>query len=83
MIQSLLLEEMLWLVDPIEENSRTALQTGKLNTKFIIGGQVVCLSALCKLLLTSPRRVSRHPVKHSNKRKRKCNTISESAKAWM
>ena len=81
-----------WLGDRIQENSRPSLETGILNTRYIVGGQEVCQLAWCAVLRISPKRVSRVTKsislgmvtsEHGNKGKKRMNTKSESAKVWM
>lgn len=84
--------QLQWLGDRIHENSTPNLEKGMLNTRYTVGGQEVCLLAWCAVLHISPKRVSRVAksvslgmvtAEHGNKGKKRINTKSEIAKAWM
>lgn len=85
------IEQRQWLMDRLVENSHE-VEKGKLETKYIVAGQQVCQLAWCKVTLISSKRVSsalksaslgQVIAEHGNKGKKRMNTKSESAKAWM
>ena len=80
-----------WLTDKVIENSHIAA-SGKLVTTYFVAGREVCQSAWCNVLSLSPKRVSRvlkavangqKIIEHGNKGKKRCNSRSTGAKAWM
>lgn len=84
-------EQRQWLMDRLVENSHE-VEKGKLETKYIVAGQEVCQLAWCKVTLISSKRVSsalksaslgQVIAEHGNKGKKRMNTKSENAKAWM
>ena len=84
-------EQRQWLVDRVHENSHEE-EKGKLSVKFSVAGREVCQSAWCQIYVISHRRIARivksvsHGrlvAEHGNKGKRRSNTKSETAKAWM
>ena len=84
-------EQRQWLMDRLVENSHE-VEKGKLETKYLVAGQEVCQLAWCKVTLISSKRVSsalksaslgQVIAEHGNKGKKRMNTKSENAKAWM
>ena len=80
-----------WLTDKMIENSHIAAG-GKLVTTYFVAGREVCQSAWCNVHSLSPKRVSRvlkavtngqKIIQHGNKGKKRCNSRSTGAKAWM
>lgn len=85
------IEQRQWLMDRLVENSHE-VEKGKLETKYIVAGQEVCQLAWCKVTQISSKRVSsalksaslgQVIAEHGNKGKKRMNTKSENAKAWM
>lgn len=84
-------EQRQWLMDRLHENSHKKEQ-GKLLVKFSISGREICQMSWCRIYRISYRRLSRilksvssgsMVAEHGNKGRRKTNTKSDSAKAWM
>lgn len=84
-------EQRQWLMDKVHENSHE-IEKGKITVTFTLSGQDVCRASWCKVFKISERKISRLVksvssgtlvAEHGNKGKRRANTKSESAKAWM
>ena len=84
-------EKRQWMMDKVLENSQ-ASDPGKINTKFLAAGREVCKSAWCTVHGVSSRQLSRVTqcvslgqvtTEHGNKGKKRCNSKSSGAKAWM
>lgn len=84
-------EQRQWLVDKIHESSHEE-EKGKLLVKFTFAGHDVCQKSWCHIYMISHRRLTRIVksvskgnivAEHGNRGKRRLNTKSESAKAWM
>jgi len=84
-------EKRQWLMEKIHENSRIT-EPGKLDTKFVVAGREVCKSAWCTVHGISERQLFRIAksvsmgqvtTEHGNKGKKRCNSKSSGAKAWM
>ncbi len=84
-------EQRQWLMDRILENSHEQ-EKGKRQVKFSLSGFEICQASWSRLYGVSSRRLSRLVksvsdgvlvAEHGNKGRRRSNTKSNSAKAWM
>lgn len=80
-----------WTIDRMNENSHEDA-SGKIQTKYLVAGNDVCQKAWCSVHEISPARLARlrksvlkgqKKFEHGNKGKKRLNTRTEGAKAWM
>lgn len=84
-------EKRQWLMDKILESSRV-IEPGKVDTTFLVAGREVCKLAWCIVHGISLRQLTRVTkcvslgqvtTEHGNRGKKRYNTKSSGAKAWM
>ena len=80
-----------WTIDKMNKNSHEDV-SGKIQTKYLVAGNEVCQKAWCSVHEISPACFARlrksvlkgqKEIEHGNKGKKRSNTRTEGAKAWM